>query len=34
LKGIIYVVMATLTFAAADVLTKHLTATHPVAVVI
>jgi drug/metabolite transporter (DMT)-like permease len=34
LKGIIYVVLATLTFAAADVLTKHLTATHPVAVVI
>jgi drug/metabolite transporter (DMT)-like permease len=34
LKGIAYVVLATLAFAAADVLTKKLTATHPVAVVI
>lgn len=34
LKGIVLVALATLTFAAADVLTKHLTMRHPVAVVV
>ena len=34
LKGILLVVLATLAFASADVLTKHLTQNHPISVVV